>query len=266
MKSQTTNQSRDNANGNKRLFHAAILALLLLTLATPAHAAIALVTQGCWGSTDGNTFTTGALNTTGANFVVVVLASFQSATEPTLSDSKSNGAGAALTAQEVAASARGRLRYYTNPSVGSSHTWTATGASTFPGICAAAFSGVDTSSPFDVENGANFSAAGTWQPGSITPSADNYLLITGTGFAASAPTLVNSSFTYTATSTLDYIANTGGANFGAALSYQIQTTATARNPTWTGSATTGGVVIASFKIAAAGGAGWPQGSQQLLIR
>jgi hypothetical protein len=57
-----------------------------------------------------------------------------------------------------------RLYYAANPTVGSGHTFSYTGASNFSSIFVAAFSGVATSSPFDKENGATSSATNGSRP------------------------------------------------------------------------------------------------------
>ncbi len=185
--------------------------------------AIALVTNGTGLSTDSNGFTTGSFDTTGANFLIVgFVQSSATAGSGAISDSKSN-TWLRLTEYTVAFSDRFIAIYYAeNATVGSGHTFTAAGTSNFPTIIMAAFSGVATSSTFDVENGVNNTFDSTQPSGSITPGADN-------------------EFGHTAGAT----------------AYLIETTATAKNPTWTWSSGNArcGATVAAFK--ASGGVTTP---------
>lgn len=188
---------------------------------------------------NGSTATTAAINTTGANFCVAV-ASYYTNSADTVSDSKSN-TWTELTRYTNAAFQRVVIWYAKNPTVGSGHTFTlGSGASTFPAIAAACFSGVDTSSPFDQENG----SANTKTPGSVTPTQNNELIITGistlTG-AGTTPT-VDSGFTVTGAH-----ANSASNYTGYGLAYKIQTTAAAVNPTWSSTDTNWATDIATFK-------------------
>jgi len=193
--------------------------------------------------------TTSAINTTGANLLIVGVAWYNPSSPGALTDSKGN-TWTPLTAQ-TGQNPDSQIFYCANPIVGSGHTFTYTGVSIYSPICVSAYSGVATSSPLDVQNGAGFSTSLNSQPGSVTPSANNALLVTFTGANNSvASAVIDSSFTIT-----DQIAGGGGNWFGA-MAYQIQTTATARNPSWTFNAvTTGASEIAVFKAPGGGGGG-----------
>lgn len=81
-------------------------------------------------------------------------------------------------------------------------------------------------------------------PGLITPTVDNTLIITGYADISTSGSIGGpSGFT---AYTINY---TGGTNIGGGMAYQIQTTATARNPAWTpGDGSSNGAAIqASFK-------------------
>lgn len=208
----------------------------------------ALITHVGASSTDTNTVTTGAINTTGADFIAVVLAYYTVNPISGISDSKSNSFSP-LTVQSTTASAAGRIFYIHNPAVGSGHTFSAGTTADYPSIEAAAFSG-SLASPFDVENGANTNLATSLATGSITPGSANELVIAGISFdgnfSGSNPT-IGGGFTITDAT------GAGSLNaFGGGLAYLIQTTATAANPTWTGAGAggTAAAVIASFKAAA----------------
>jgi hypothetical protein len=129
--------------------------------------------------------------------------------------------------------------------VGTGHTFTSGGS--FCAACFAAFSGVQTSSPFDVENGANSqnSAAST---GSVSPNQASSLIIAGIGVASGATYSINASFSIT-----NSVAGVGGVNYGAAMAYLVQTSASAVNPAWTfAGGQSAAVEIAVFKAVAGG--------------
>jgi hypothetical protein len=89
----------------------------------------------------------------------------------------------------------------------------------------------------------------------MTPAADNELMVAGVIYPqadASDVTSVDSSFTLK-----DHATSAGATNCGGGIAYQIQTTATARNPAFvpaTGSPRTA-AVMAVFKVAGGGGGG-----------
>jgi hypothetical protein len=186
------------------------------------------------------TATSDAVDTTGATLIVVATSHFSPT--PTLSDSKGNTWTALTTygpgSYEV------KMYYCVSPTVGSGHTFTLAGANTYPTFTVLGFSGGSLSSPFDQQNGATGSSFDTVQPGSITPTQDNELVVTAlSGALSGTPASIDSGF-----STPVQIANGSGAIFNA-IAYKIQTTAAAVNPTWSVSATasTGAAAIASFK-------------------
>lgn len=146
-----------------------------------------------------------------------------------------------------------RIYYVVNPIVGSGHTVTATATGYVGGGYFLAFSGADISSPFDQENGvADFANATSKQPGSVTPTTDNQLVITGLCTIKDAG---GSSGTYSIDSgfaIIDQDAATAGLE-GGACAYLIQTSAGAVNPTWSWTdASAVGATIATFKAAAGG--------------
>jgi hypothetical protein len=182
--------------------------------------------------------TTGAINTTGADLIVLALA-YDSAS--TASDSKGNtwtfvgsyntGAG-----QIIA------LYYCQNPTVGSGHTFS--GSLSYGAVAVSAFSG-STSSPYDVKNGTAMGSSGTSvATGSITPSQDNELCVAAIALGgSSASASINGSFTIGTS-----LNATSGVNYGVGLAYLVQTTAASANPTWSWTnAATNVAMIASFK-------------------
>ena len=114
--------------------------------------------------------TTSAIDTTGADFLLVVISYYSSAAS--LSDSKTNSWNW-LTVWGVT-NALVRIGYVYNPDVGSGHTFS--GTVDYGCIFFYAFSGMDiTSAVYDTENGDNE----VTNTGSITPDESGELLVTG---------------------------------------------------------------------------------------
>jgi hypothetical protein len=198
----------------------------------PAVALISSVADS--GETDASV-TTPAINTTGATLLVVMVSS--ATTSPTLSDSKSNSWNA-LNIATSAGGQKGQLYYASSPTVGAGHTFTAAGVNTFPAVAVLAFSNVKLVSPFDQQNTSN-----TSQPGSITPSQSNEVIVTGLHVSnLSVPPSIDSGFSVPV-----YSLHAGGVSYGVAISYLVQTSAAAINPTWNAGADTYATTIASFK-------------------
>lgn len=213
--------------------------------------AIALVAHQKAASVGGANCTTPAIDTTGANLLVVAIADFESGST-VLSDSKGN-TWTPLTRRAAVGSGAVQLYYCASPTVGSGHTFTATATASFPAIFAAAFSGAHTS-PFDAESaGTVFEVAAgprtTIDNANLTPSQNNALVVTGLG-GGGVSILIDESFIITDSADLS-----GGNNFAGGLAYIIQTTAGATSPTWSWTNNSSGVAAASasFKVAAAGG-------------
>ena len=190
--------------------------------------------------------TSASIDTTGATLLVAVVTYTGT---PTVSDSKSN-TWTALTCQQNTSVYS--CIYYVNsgsPSVGSGHTFTISGAVTVSVINVMAFSGTGAS-PFDNQNGNSSLLVSTIQPGSITPSQNNDIIITGLsgGNNFGAANTIDSGFTITYQKAV-----TGGINYGHAGAYLIQTTAAAVNPTWNMGVSVNNVAstIASFKTTTA---------------
>lgn len=207
---------------------------------------IALVAHTSAGDPTGSSgVTTGAIDTTGADFLIV--AASVSSSSSTVSDNKSN-TWHGLTAQAGLFGGYVRLLYAYNATVGSGHTFACTdnGAS----ICVAVFSGADTSSPFVGENGAGFGAP--VNTGSVTISTNGCLVVTmGAVYDGSgAHATVDANF-----SLLDFVNGSGGVHWDGTLAYEIQATATNRSATWTPSNDRVAAAIAAFLPSGGGGGG-----------
>lgn len=206
---------------------------------------IAFVASVSGHSTTSNGFTTGSVDTTGSNFIVINLSTLASG--GVLSDSKSN-TWTALTQQVGAfADRQGQLFYCENPTVGSGHTFSVTGTATYPALCIAGYSGVATSSSFDVQSGQPGGFGNNVTAVSVTPGQDNELVIAGLTYDDASVATVDSGFTVAETQN-----NTGFGWTPGQLAYIIETTATAKAPkfSYTG-ASRGIVVMATFKSSAA---------------
>lgn len=191
----------------------------------------------------GDDITSGPLDTTGAKLLVVILESYNSSTEPVITDNASNTYVTTLTARD-SAQARIHIVYKILPTTNAAHTFTSTGTDSFSSFTVLAFGG-PSAVTVDVQNGHASGSGTTEQPGSITPSVDNCVLITAMCIDVlqiAAPT-INLSFNQNG-----FVNVAAGAHFGEVAAYQIQTTATARNPTWTLDITsTCSSAIVSFK-------------------
>lgn len=189
-----------------------------------------------------HTCTTAAIDTTGADLIVIELADYDGGA-PALSvitDSKGN-TWLPLTTYKAGGAARSTLFYCRPTSVGSGHTFTATGTNTYPAISVGAFSG-SIATPFDLQNGANASLSTTISPGSITPSQADELVVVGSAADSGAHNTIGGGFTI-----LTQAVTTPSERVS--LSYLIQTTAAAANPLITGAAASHRAAsIACFKV------------------
>jgi len=190
-----------------------------------------------------NGATTSAIDTTGVTLIVVIVNWYAVTTAvATLTDSKGN-TYTGLT-QRGNASIASRIFYCLAPIVGSGHTFTVAGTSTYSSIEVQGWNGNATSSVVDTQNGTGVSTSSTQQTGSVTPSENNCLIVAGMLFASSGTVSINSGFTIS-----DQIAYSAPANYGAAAAYLVQTTAGAVNPTWTATSADKVSSIAVFKPA-----------------
>ncbi len=211
---------------------------------------IALVAHTVKASTGGNAVTTDAIDTSGANLLVVAVADYQPMTHSTLSDSKSN-IWTALTPRTLVGSVYQQLWYCLGATVGSGHTFS-TDQSNFPAIVVTAWSGAKTSAAKDQEGGTTALATATFTEPSQTPSEDNELVIAIVSSDTAGSMTIDSGYTISDKSEFD-----SGDSFGVGMAYKIQTSAAATSPVWsfgvTAAATAGSIV--TFKSEAGGGGG-----------
>lgn len=205
---------------------------------------IALIAHGAAAnSSSTTTVTVSGLNMTGANFIALHCATFGGGSLSGVSDSSSN-TYTALTSRTPSS-----LFYVVSPTVTSSMSFTCTGTGINPSIQVAGFSGVALSSTLESQSGVGSSfpsSVTTVQPGSLTPAANNELIITGFAFdPGSLPiNVVSISSPFAITNSISSATGVEGGS----LAYEIQTTATAQNPTWTAdTATYVATTMAVFK-------------------
>lgn len=184
------------------------------------------------------TATTGGIDTTGANLLVAILVDYKGNPAATFTDSKGNTW--TISAESfVASDTRARMAHCVPTSVGSAHTFTL-GAATlcYPAVCVSAFSGANAT-PLDQQNG-NAATGVSIQPGSVTPSTSDQMIVTGLGCYGASPS-INSAFTIT--NTVAYVADN---NYCASLAYL--NSGSAQNPTWSATGSSGMATrIATFK-------------------
>jgi hypothetical protein len=182
--------------------------------------------------------TSSAIDTTGADLIVVSTSGAVS--NPGVTDSAGN-----TYTHIIGAGHQGYndLYYCAAPTTSGSHTFTCTYDCAVLVYSGADASPLDQYAAYTSYNG----AIATVQPGSITPSVDGCLIVTGLDEnSGTGATIVgiNSGFT------IEQTVNHGG------VADLIQTTAAPVNPTWTISSTANiQATIASFKPASGGGGG-----------
>src|SRR5574341_912330 len=191
--------------------------------------------------------TSDAVDTTGSSLLVVAVSSYAVVAVATVTDSKSNTWTQLTTRTDPGANlSRQTLYYAQNPTVGTGHTFTASTSPTasFPAIGVYAFSGTATTAVFDVENGNGADAVTSIQPGSVTPTQNNEVVVAALCFESSDTISIGSGFTLS-----DQVPWVVNVNFGLAIAYKIQTTAGAENPTWSWTTSDDiATAIATFKV------------------
>ena len=194
--------------------------------------------------------TTTALNCTGANLLIMAVHHYQGNGGTNVPSDSSGNTWSSCTAAVAADNDQCQIFYVASPTVTSSQTFNfgnSASVQIFPGIAVYAFSGAATSSVLDVQNG---DATGALQPGSITPSQGNSLIIAGMANQDDPGSFdtINDGF-----STPLQSFNSGGLSSSISAAYLVQAAAAAINPTWTVPQIPVANVIVAFKPAAGGG-------------
>lgn len=188
-------------------------------------AIVKLANTGKGGAVN-TTVTTDAIDTTGASLIVVGVHWFDFGEAPSLTDSASNS-WTGLNTGGAASSPQTKIYYKAAPTTSASHTFTAssTGGS-YPTLTVLVLSGT-ASSPFDQQSTGSATST-TVQPGSVTPTEDNEIVIVIYSNNQTGGMTVNGGFTES-----NDVEASGGAHVGGMMAYLIQTTAAAANPTGT---------------------------------
>jgi hypothetical protein len=190
--------------------------------------------------------TSTAIDTTGATIIVIVANGLLASP---ISDSQTNTNYFRCAQSPSTAGYGNNIYVIVNPITNASHTFTY-GALTnnFPAIAVLAFSGSFGGMELTTVN--HNASTQTLAPGSITPSSDNALLVTGYADGTTSGTRsIGGGFTIA-----DQVS--GNANSSTiATAYLIQTSAAAANPTWstTAAASDTTVCMVSFLLRPAGG-------------
>lgn len=198
------------------------------------------------GTPSSNTgFTSAPVDTSTSTLLVASCSFFNGSSDCALADSKTNTwVGPISTLWRDAAGSRQIYMWYAyTPTVGTGHTFTfscSPAVACFPSGMVLAFKGT-VGTTVDQSNG-TASGVGGASPGSITPTANNEVVVSSAlSTDAAASFSVDSSMTIT-----DQTAFNGSFNEGGAAAYIVQGTAGAINPTWSGPAVAA-AAIASFK-------------------
>jgi hypothetical protein len=198
---------------------------------------IALIAHGAATAGGGlNTAIVSAIDTTGATLLVAGVAYYTTGV-PTLTDSKGN-TWTQLTVY-TGTSVNISIYYCANPVVGSGHTFQSTGSNSFTSVTVSAWS-LTANAAADGGIGAGQAVALTVAPGNLTPSEDNCLLVSVMAYfdqPAARTATVSAGWTLT-----DVITDATTSCQG--MAYQVQTTATVANPTWTPPQNQYGIVAA----------------------
>lgn len=193
---------------------------------------ISLIAHASGGSSDTFKATTGNVDTTGADLLVICAVWYAGASrtnDVTISDSKSNSW---TNATRIDWSNGPELRFsYCKPtSVGSGHNFTSDGGANicYTSLAVLAFSGSKLTTVFDTSGGAAITSGTTGQGGSLTAAENDALLISSLSLEVSDVPSIDSSYSKEETVTFS-----GGVHYGISIAWRTQTPAAAINPTWT---------------------------------
>ena len=172
--------------------------------------------------------TSGAIDSTGADLIVLVVAADAGGIPAATDISDSKGNSYTLIGGATSTNTNLQMFYCAAPTVGAAHTFTVTKTGSAAAISIQAWSGAHAV-PLDTSNFAFNNSSATLQPGSTTPAGDDGLFVGGwTANGAAVLTGVDSSFAID-----NQQAFVGGTSYPVASAYKVQTTGGAENPTFT---------------------------------
>lgn len=202
-----------------------------------------------------NSASIGATDMTGANFFGVTVGCNLVPATTDITDSAGNSYAARTAYADGVFGAFQKIFYSENATSLSNQTFTVTKASFVGTFAVAGYSGVATSSSYDGNENGNTASTSPCTTGSVTPSVDGCLLLFGCAVAWTGNLSVN-------VGTLRQSAALSS-SYAGSLADQIQTTATARNPSFSYSGSSTAASIAVFKPTATAAAA--SGSTNLLM-
>lgn len=204
-----------------------------------------VLSHGVKQSTDSNGFGTVAVDATGGDLVVVGLIENPGSTG-VITDNGNGGAGNAFASTVYSFTTRHSIWYAKNAICNASYVINVSGSGSFPGLEYWVVSGsLQTADPLDaaiVDGGSAGASVTTSSSGPVTPSVDNCLVVSVTGYADAA------SRSIAGFSTPDQLPLVGGVAYGLAGAYVIQGTKTAVTASWAYTpAAASDVLMAVFK-------------------
>jgi hypothetical protein len=208
----------------------------MLILAKPPVKAWSLIANtSATSPTLVTTITTPAINTAASDLLVAAGSGWDGNPAAVMSDSLSNSWLTAVS-NKVVGYLYNTIFYVHHPNTGSSHTFTYSGSATIYGaLSILAFSGSSPSDPvLDLVN-SFFRNSGVLsiQPGAVTPSQNNELIIASLGhYPDNGLVMTSMSVDVPYILTAD-MPMTPGLTIGGASAYQFQSIAGPTNPTWT---------------------------------
>lgn len=227
-----------------------LLVCLLLLWAVPVHAAYTCSVSAVGGQSDGDLTkdTTAAFNSTGADLIFLgVSRNTQAEDTITVSDTvggtPTTNTWTAVPLTAGSGTNNRALLYYTRPvTTGASHivVWDET-RSSIPAIAVLACSG-SAGDPLDTYTSNSNTTGATLATGTITPAADNEVVVSVLSHRVTSTITIDSSFSTPVDS--PFVNNV---HMGVSISYLVQTTATGVNPTWTKTSGHAAALTASFR-------------------
>jgi hypothetical protein len=220
-----------------------------LAMEKPAEAAWTLV--GHTGLAAHTDVQTAGITWSSTPNLIIVITGFYPPAGGTLTDSTGSNVWTLVRSDVENSFISLNMYYCYNPTAPNGQTFKCAGTANYGCIHVVGFTG-SASSPLDQQNGSG--TVKNFQPGSITPTQNGTLVITGFKYydAGGGSATVTSPFT---AGLLDAVPAVSGTNFGGGIAYYVQATAAALNPTWSEGGSPSDYVadIASFKLPAVAG-------------
>ncbi len=214
-----------------------------------AYPLISSTSKGCVDTSDE---TSSAINTTGANLIVIGVSYLHGGTVPTFTDSRdgtfTDGSNSWTALPAVVEGTVAVKQYYCySPTVGATHYFRCDSTSQLKSFYVQAFEGAETSPHEASSAGGTSGGATSLQPGNITTSSAR-LMVPLLGYRDGGTVSIDGSYIITGQMerTDNYI--------GGCAAYKLQTASGSENPTFSWSTSRYcAAAMQSFKVAASGG-------------